>query len=421
MQLVYKFNHKHNKQRLTKLCKISNNLYNQALFLIKKEYDLSGKYLSYKELDKLLKTTYNLEGEINYRLLKAQVAQQILKNLDKNYKSFFKSIKEYNKNPSKFKGLPKPPSFKKKEGLNVLYYTNQCSQIKNNKIILEKDLVIPIPKYKNKNFNNFNQIRIIPKNDTFEVEIIYTVDDIEMKQNDNIASIDFGINNLVTLLPNKHKPLIINGKQIKHINQFYNKQKAYLTSIKDKMKLKYTKLLHALDRKRNNKIKDLMHKTSAFIVQYCLENNISKLIVGYNKSWKTHINLGKRNNQQFTNIPFHKLLQMLYYKCKMIGCNVIETEESYTSKCDHLSNEEMKHHKNYLGKRIKRGLFKSNTGKVINSDVNGALGIMRKVVDESVIKQIINRGLLFNPVKIKNLFCLNEFFLTNEFKSVKVL
>jgi putative transposase len=181
------------------------------------------------------------------------------------------------------------------------------------------------------------------------------------------------------------------------------------------MKIKgYTKKLYERENKRNNKMKDLMHKISAFVVNFCKEKNISKLIVGYNKSWKTHINLGNKTNQIFTQIPFYKLLQMLNYKCKLIGCKLIETEESYTSKCDHLADEEMKHQTNYKGKRIKRGLFQSSIGKLINSDVNGALGIMKKVVDDHLVKDVINSGLLFNPVKIRDLFQMNKFkLLTN--------
>jgi len=413
MQLTYKFNHYKNTETLDVLSKVSNDLYNQALYIIKSHFKETGKHLSAYDMDKIMKITSNLEGDVNYRLLKAQSSQQVLKNLDKNYKSYFKSIKDYSKNPKKYKGMPKPPSFKKSGSKSTIYFTNQNCQIRDDNLILYKDLTIKLPQ--NKTFKQFNQVRVIPKHNYYEIEIVYEVEELPEIISNNYASIDFGINNLVTMISSNDDPIIISGKQVKDFNQFYNKQKSKLVSIKDKMKIKgYTKKLYQLEEKRNNKMKDVMHKISAFIVNFCKEKNISKLVVGYNKSWKTHINLGSKTNQSFTQIPFYKLLQMLHYKCQLIGCKVVETEESYTSKCDHLADEEMKHHTNYKGKRIKRGLFKSSIGKVINSDVNGALGIMKKVVNDSFVREIINRGLLFNPVKIRDLFQMNKFkLLTN--------
>ena len=416
MQLTYKFNHYKNLESLDRLSKTCNNLYNQALYIINNHYKETGKILWFFDMDKIMKVATNLEGEINYKLLKAQTSQQTLKNLDKDFKSYFKSIKDWKKNPTKYKGMPRPPSYKKSGGKSTIYYTNQNCQIKDNKLFIDKDLIITLPQ--NKTFKHFNQVRIIPKHNYFEIEIVYEKEEAQEIVSDNIASIDFGINNLVTLISNVHGPIIFNGKQIKDFNQFYNKTKSKLISIKDKMKIKgYTNRLYELENKRNNKIKDLMHKISSFIVNFCKEKEISKLVVGYNKLWKTHINLGSKINQIFTQIPFYKLLQMLHYKCKLIGCELIETEESYTSKVDHLVGEEMKHQEKYKGKRIKRGLFQSSIGKVINSDVNGALGIMRKVVDNSLVKEIIDRGLLFNPVKIRDLFSMNKFkLLANNFR-----
>lgn len=421
MQLVYKFNHYKNNEKLDILSKRCNDLYNQTLYFIKMIFNETGKYLSAFDMDKIMKITPNLDGEINYKLLKAQSSQQVLKILDKNFKSYFKSIRDWKKNPSKYKGMPKPPRFKKSGDRSIIYYTNQNCKIKGNQLILDKNLIINLPQ--NKEFSQFNQIRLIPKKNYYEIEIVYEKPESPKIISDNVASIDFGINNLVTLISNLERPIIINGKQIKDFNQLYNKQKSRLIRIKDKMKIKgYTNKLYEIETKRNNKMKDVMHKISAFIVNYCKEKNICKLVVGYNKSWKTHINLGSKTNQTFTQIPFAKLLQMLNYKCKLIGCELVETEESYTSKCDHLADEEMKHHKEYIGKRIKRGLFRSCIGKVINSDVNGSLGIMRKVVDKSSIKKIIDSGFLFNPIKIRNVFEINTFkLLTNNSKCVKVL
>jgi len=418
MKLVYSFNI-NNDNNILDLCKISKNLYNQALYEINTNLK-DNKFLFYNDLNKIMISKFNLENQINYKLLKAQISQQILMLLDKNIKSYYKSIKDYKINPHKYKGKPKLPKYKKK--YNLLIYTNQCSQIKNSYIILSKDLKICIPqwnKYKN-SIKSYNQIRIIPKLNYIKIEIVYNKD-IENNNLDynNYSSIDLGINNLVTLISNNNlKPLLISGKQIKSINQYFNKQLSKLQSIKDKQKIKgLTNKIKILYEKRENIIKDLFHKISRFIINYLVKNKIGTLIIGYNKGWKDSIALGRKTNQKFVQIPYLRLIDYLKYKSELIGIKLILNEESYTSKCDGLSLEKISKHDNYSGKRIKRGLFQSNKGVLINADINGALNILRKVVGDSQtsIFEIINSGLLFNPIKIRDLFNMNNlnFLLKN--------
>ena len=196
--------------------------------------------------------------------------------------------------------------------------------------------------------------------------------------NDRYCSIDLGINNLATVSSNVIKPFIINGKPIKSINQFYNKKLAYY---KSKLKNRKTsKKINRLTNKRENKIKDYLHKSSRYIVNHLVSNNINTLVIGYNKGWKQDINIGKVNNQKFVNVPFLTFITMLEYKCKIEGINVIINEESYTSKCSFLDDEEICKHDNYLGRRIKRGLFKTSNGIFMNADLNGSLNILKKVV-----------------------------------------
>lgn len=403
MRLVYKFNIKQN-DKLYELCKISKNLYNQALYIVKKELKENNKWLNYNDLNKILQNTYNLEGTINYRLLKTQVSQQCLKILDKNIQSYIKSIKDYSKNKSKYNGCPKFPKYKKE--VNQLVYTNQSCTIKNDGYLyLNKHNKIKIPqfkKYKDK-FKNFQQIRINPKlNNEFEIEIIYVV---ENKINTNLnnelySSIDLGIDNLVTMILPNEKPILFNGKQVKAKNQYFNKQISKLKSCLTNNQ-KSSKQIQSLYNKRNNQLTDIFHKLSRIIVNKLVNNKIGNLVVGYNKGWKDSINLGTRNNQTFVSISYEKLLNYLKYKCEMIGINLIINEESYTSKCDSLCLETIEKHETYLGKRIKRGLFQSSIGKLINADVNGSLNILRKVVDDSeIISKIINSGWLFQPIRV---------------------
>jgi IS605 OrfB family transposase len=405
MRLTYKFNFTDKTGYLENYCRISKNLYNQANYIIKQELNTNHKWIRNNQLDKIMKETKNLEGQINYKLLKIQTSQQILKQLDKNWSSFFKSIKDWKIHKEKYKKMPRPPKYIK--DLYLLIYTNQNSRIKENKLYLDKKFYIQIPEYKGKDFSKYQQVRIIPKrNNLYEIEIIYNQDikNVELDSN-KYASIDLGVNNLITLV-SENQPIIFNGKILKSYNQFYNKQKAKLCSIKDKMGIKrYTNLLNRLEQNRKQFIRDYLHKVSRLIVNYLIKNRIETIVVGLNRLWKTQSSLSKRNNQAFVSIPHSKLISYLEYKCKLVGIKLIKTEEGYTSKCDSLALEPVEKQECYLGKRIKRGLFQSKIGKLINADVNGALNILRKVIgDCQFVIDIINSGLLFRPVKIRSVF-----------------
>lgn len=410
MRLVYKFNIGKN-ENISSLCKISNNLYNQALYIFRETLSKEDKWLSYFELDSIMKNTKNLDGNINYRLLKAQCSQQILRILDKNIKGYYKSVQDYKKNPNKYKGKPGLPNYKKRGSEFNLYYSNQSCKIKDRKIILSKDISIPIPQYEKYSdlIKDFKQIRIKPSSCGYKIEIIYEVKDIEVSKGmeEKVASIDLGIDNLATLI-SEDFTVLFSGKFVKSYNKLFNKTLAKLNSIKDLQKIKgTTKRIKKLYYDRERYIEDVFHKISRKIVDLLVDSKITKLVVGYNKGWKQNVNMGKMNNQKFTQIPFARLVSYLEYKCELVGIKIVIYEESYTSKCDSLAFEKIGKHDSYLGRRKKRGLFQSSVGKIINADVNGALNIMRKVVGDSCesVCRIIDRGLLFNPVRIMNVFC----------------
>ena len=411
MRLVYSFKIKYTDELREQMI-LSNNLYNQANYMIKEYYKSTGKYLSYPEVELRCKTQE--EQFNNYRKIhKAQCAQQVLKILDQNWRSFFKSIKNYKKNPSKYKGCPKPPKYKEKGVYSLLVFTNQSCQIKENKIHLWKDcksIKIPQEEF---DFTQFQQVRFIPKKRYIKVEIIYNKECINSDLYTSKAlGIDFGLDNLATCV-SEDKTFIVSGKILKSINQFYNKTKAKLKSQKEdkgkRRKWLNTDKLQKLEEKRSDFIKDFLHKTSRGIVNFCLSNKISKIVVGHNKQWKDSIAIGKQNNQNLVSIPHSQLISYLKYKCELVGIILVEHEESYTSKCDALAFEGIKKNKVYLGKRIKRGLFQSSVGKLINADVNGALNILRKVISDSFVRKITDSGSLFLPVKIRTISELSNF------------
>ena len=409
MRLVYKFTYNGlYKQRIFDLCNVSRCLYNQALYLVKKELENNNKWLFYNDTNKIMQNTTNLDNKINYKLLKAQCSQQCLRQLDKNIKSYIKSIKDWSKNKEKYKGKPSFPKYKKT--YNMLIFTSQCCVIRNKFIFLYKDLSIPIPqyeKYKNK-LNKFQQVRVIPKeNGKLIIEIIYEQECKNKKNNDRIASIDLGIDNIVSMVTSDGNATLYNGKQIKSINQWMNKIISKAKSECEKInKCKTSKKIKRLYEKRENIKNDLFHKLSKDIVNKLDEKEIGTLVVGYNKEWKQGVNLGHKTNQTFVQIPFNGFIEKLRYKCELLGIDFILQEESYTSKCDSLAKEEIVKHEVYFGRRVKRGLFQSSTKKLINADINGALNIMRKVVGDSCVDKILNSGLLFNPIKYNNIFLL---------------
>jgi putative transposase len=395
-----------------KICLLSKNLYNYANYIVRQEFISTSKqkqegllehaiYLNYHEVRKLV------INQIDYISLPRKVSNQILMLLDKNWKSFFKSIKDYNVNPQKYLGRPKLPKYKDtKNGRFVTTYelgAISSKELKNN-IIKLSGTEIKI----NTNQSNIKQCRIIPSNNQYVIEVLYKVDDTLLKKDNNrLCAIDLGISNLATVVSNckEVKPFVINGKPLKSANQYYNKKKAKLQSkLEKRQNRKSSKNLTKLTNKRNNIVDNFLHNSSRYIVNHLVSNEINTLIIGNNKNWKQEINIGKVNNQNFVNIPHSKFIDMLTYKCELRGIKVIITEESYTSKCSFLDLEEIKKQENYAGKRVKRGLFKSANGTLINADINGGYNILRKVFPNAFANGI--EGVAVHPVIISQ-FCGN--------------
>lgn len=378
-----------------KLCFLSKNLYNQALYRIRQYFFKTGKYLNYYELQQELQN----EKQIDYTALPAKVSQWILKLLDKNFKSFFKSLKAYKQTPSKFLGRPKLPSYKDKiEGRNLLTYTIQAISkpfLRNEIIKLSKTTISFRTKQK-----NIQQVRIIPRNNHYVIEVIYKKEEAEaVKDNGQYAAIDIGLNNLATVAFNfKEQPIIINGKPLKSINQFYNKIKGKLQSIINQQGKKRTKRLKQLDFKRNNKVKNYLHNASRLLVNHLVSLGVSKVIIGKNPNWKQEINIGKVNNDNFVKIPHAIFIEQLEYKLKLEGVEVIIREESYTSKCSFFDNEPIKKQNQYKGKRIKRSWFKTSTDKLVHADVNGALNIGKKQFSKAFTLEKIE-GVVVHPMR----------------------
>lgn len=402
------------------ICFKSKNLYNYSNYIIRQEYITNHKFIGFCKLDKVLKT----DNQIDYRALPNQTAQQNLRLLEKNWKSFFAANKDYKKNPSKYTGRPRLPKYKKKQGRHIAIFTNQQCEIKDGFIKFPK----AGKKIKTAVKENLQQVRIIPQSNCYIIEIVYKIEVTEeLPEIKNVISIDLGVNNLATIVNNIGiEPIVIEGKIIKSINQYYNKEKARLMSFVGN-KGNSNRII-SLTNKRNCKVDDYLHKSSRFIIDYCQENSIDTIIIGNNPGWKQKVNLGKVNNQKFIFIPFKKLINQIKYKSEEVGINVKIVNESYTSKSSFLDSDIIPEYKignneKYIfsGRRIYRGLYRSKAGILINSDCNGAYNCMRKVIPKFSLEEGIegvrlhpirlipslrqsNKGNLTNFIKINNIF-----------------
>ena len=381
----------------------SKNLYNHANFLVREEFIKNNKWLRYGELDKILKS--DLEFDDYKQMPTAQSAQQTLRLLEKDWKSFFASIKDWSKQKEKYLGRPKLPKYKPKNGKHILILTNQNVKLRNGNLCFPnvfcgfriKPRFVELG-----NFVSFQQVRVLPSFQSFTVELVYQMEipDVSLSDNGRYLSIDIGLDNLATMVNNVGlKPIIINGKGLKSMNQYYNKQISHYRAVAKRMNEKNnTKRMDRFTQKRNSKIEDYLHKSSRYVLDYAIENAIHTIVIGNNKNWKQKSPMSRKVNQSFVGIPHKRWIEMLQYKAQNVGINVILTEESYTSGTSFL-DEESPIKSNYNKKRrVHRGLFVSNAGIKINADVNGAYQIMKKVFPNAFVDGI--EGVALHPVRV---------------------
>ena len=399
---------------LREMCQYSNNLYNVALYNIRQCYFQEKKFLNYEENYHVCK-----ENE-NYKLLQAGLSQQTLKVADRSFKSFFNLIKKAKIGDYRFHDV-KMPRYRDKCGLFNLILSTNAINIKDGFLTIPmsrcfsklhggRQIKIPFPaRLEGK---KIKEVRICPIYNGRYFKIQYCYLQEEEKQNvepNKVLAIDIGLENLATCVTNTGTSFIMDGRKLKSINHQWNKEIARLRSISMKQGLKTTVRIQRITTKRNNQISDAIKKSARYAVNYCIDNNIGTLIVGYNADFKRNSNLGKTNNQNLVQIPLGNLRQQLKFLCWKYDIEYIEQEESYTSKSSFLDKDELPEHKaeqhyegKFSGKRIKRGLYQSKNGTILNADVNGAANILRKC-KQNVDFNKLYKGLLISPVRIRML------------------
>ena len=413
MKLSFKF-----KPKLTEL---QLNIIEELSFHTTKLYNIvnydcrENGFKSYIEAEKEYKENWHNQ------FLHSHTYQQCLKVLEKNWKSYFASIKDYKKNPNKYKGEPKPPKFKNHTNKkNEVIFTKAGIRVKNNILMLSlskamqekfqvKSLNFSIDTEKLPvNFEALQQIKIKWDNSIKQwyLILIYNKEEENKVTGNNIISIDLGRDNLATLtFLEDTESYLIDGKVLKSKISYYNKEIARLNSIGmkqvgDSKKFKNTKQINKLYAKRDNFVNNYIHKASRKIIDLALQHNCNTIVIGDIEGIKQ-----ENNVKSFVNIPHQKLVDKIEYKAKLVGLKVVYAKENYTSGCSALDLENINKANYDKSRRIVRGLFRSNKGILVNSDVNGSLNILRKYVKDKcipkLIQSVMDNGGLSTPLRIR--------------------
>ncbi len=401
---------------LSKLCHQVKNLYNRANFLIKSNLKKHSKMLFYHNLFTLLKT------EECYKVLPVHTAQQTLKLISRNWRAYFQALKEWKKNPDLFFAMPNPPGYKTRDGEVTAIFTKYQARLRNGWLVLPKK----VGYYYKTRLNattKLREVRIIPRRVGYTIEIVYlkTIPKLR-KKSKRKGAIDLGLHNLVTFVDNLgNQPIVVkdHGKGIKSITQYYLKKQTQLREqyvqqqrqqLKNKNKLNYGESFYLLRERWHKKLKDTIHKLTHYLVELWVERGLHEVIIGYNEKWKQGVHFWKKTTQMFVTIPYMRIINILKYKGAERGIKVEMIPEDYTSKCSFIDNEFPQAHPTYAGKRIKRGLFRSAQGHLINADVNAAYNILVKSDPKALPKRTVNGvgGYVMYPlrVSIEHLHCL---------------
>lgn len=396
---------------LRTMCRLSKNIHNQSIYNIRQHYFAEGTYLRYEANYPFMK------NEENYKVLGASVAQQTMKCADNAFKSFFGLLKLAKSGKYASWQIKMPKYLKKDSMYKICLVQAQTS---------DGMLLVPMSyQMKKKNYDSIRikippylhdkkirQIHIIPKHNGKYFEAVYMFDDAEQEtpilDSEKALSIDLGVSNLATCVTNAGESFIIDGKKLKSINQWYNKELARLSSIKDKQKIKsYTNRQYAITNKRNNRVSNYMYNAAKLIIDYCIKHKIGNIVVGYNDGFQDRSNLGRVNNQNFVQIPLGKLKSRLEYLSKLNGLNFVLQEESYTSRASFFDKDDIPSWNpqnpvsaEFSGTRIHRGLYKTKSGTLVNADINAALNILRKSNVVS-LTALYTRGEVNTPLRIR--------------------
>ena len=400
---------------LREMCRLSKNVYNESVYNIRQHYFSDGSYLRYEA------NFGQMKFSENYINLGSNVAQATMRAADQSFKSFFGLLKKA-KNGTYENWKVKLPGYLDKDGMYPITFIHA-----GETDLSKGKLKVPMSKYLRSKYSRMkfyidvpeyirdkkvHVISIVPKYNGKYFESRFVFEDSCTQKCDldyaNALSIDLGVNNFATCATSTGESFIIDGRKIKSINQWYNKENARLSSIKDLQGIKgCTKRQYLLARKRNRRIDDLIYKSAKYIISYCINNHIGNLVVGYNDGFQDKVDMGKVNNQKFAMLPYGQFKSRLEYLCSKYEIKFTTQEESYTSKASFWDRDEIPKWNplnpkqgRFSGSRIHRGLYKTKSGNLLNADVNGALNILRKSNVVS-LDGLYSSGTVLVPTRIR--------------------
>ncbi|OKH41546.1 RNA-guided endonuclease InsQ/TnpB family protein, partial [Scytonema sp. HK-05] len=396
------------------LCVESAKLANCGTYYARQLYFKTGKIPSKFDLHKLFKSNSHFQAMYSH------VAQQCLTTVAESFKSYIGLLKGIKKGT--VDQHPKMPGYRK-GGLALVTYPKADVKLKNGllrfplgskvKAWFRLDaFYLPMPS--NLKFADIKEFRIVPRNKCFYIEYVYKQLDIAVINLDQskVLGIDHGVNNWLTCVSNVATSFIIDGKHLKSMNQWFNKQ---VSTIKEgKPQGFWNKKLAHITEKRNRQVRDAVNKAARLVINHCLDNKIGTVVFGWNKGQKDGADMGKKNNQKFVQVPTARLKDRIAQLCEQYGIQFVETEESYTSKASFLDNDmlpkygEKPERWQSSGMRVKRGLFRTANNFFLNADANGAANILRKVaIKLGLDLSGISRVSLIAPLKVR-LWTLQE-------------
>ncbi|MGK7892624.1 MAG: RNA-guided endonuclease InsQ/TnpB family protein [Xenococcus sp. (in: cyanobacteria)] len=397
------------------LCEESHKLTNMGIYLARQLYFKAKKIIGKYDLEKEYKTNNH------YKVLHSQAAQQSLRTVAESFNSYKKLAKAYRR--GEITDRPRIPNYRKKGGLATVSYPKQALKLRGNQIKVPlgrtckrwfglDSFCISMPS--NLDFADIKELRILPRNKCFYFEFVYKKKTEKVELNtDNVLGIDHGLINWLTCVSNVGTSFIVDGKHIKSMNRWYNKQASSIK--KNKPQEFWNNRLAAITEKRNRQMRDGINKAARIVINHCLEHNIGTVIFGWNKRQKDSINIGKKNNSEFVPIPTARLKDRIAQLCEEYGIIFHEVNESYTSKSSFLDDDDLPIHgekpKDWKpsGRRTKRGLYRTANNWYINADSNAAANAIRRFIQVStnsssfcnISLERVSRGILTCPRRIK--------------------
>ena len=392
------------------LCSESAKLSNCGIYYSRQLFFKTGRIPNRAELHKVLGTE---NQNLHYQAFYSDTAQQILTGIAESFKSYIGLLKGIKKGT--VTQCPKLPGYRQ-NGMALVTFTGRSVKLKDGMLRFPLGSKVKawfgldccyLPMPSNLDYKAIREYLILPRNGCFYLELVYKTVDVQADVDPSRAlTIDHGMDNWLTCVGNVGTSFIVDGKHLKSINQGYNKRVAFLMEGKDNGF--WSKRLASLTERRNRQMRDAINKAARKVINHCLGNRIGTIVFGWNKGMKDSANMGKKTNQKFVQIPTGRLKERISQMCEQYGIRFVETEESYSSKSSFVDNDliptfgEKPEGWQASGKRVKRGLYRTAQGWLINADCNGAANIGRKVAMMLGLDfSGISRGDLSAPLRLK--------------------